>query len=134
MEIIYKLFETAKKARLNAYAPYSKYLVGASVLAESGAVYASCNVENISFPCGVCAEAGAISAMVAAGERKLKAVLVVSEGKNLVYPCGACLQRIAEFADADTQIYLADTAQIRKTCRITDLLPHNFKASELTDD
>ena len=119
MEIKQILFESAKKARLNAYAPYSEYFVGAAVLAESGNVYASCNVENVSFPCGVCAEAGAISAMAAAGERKIKAVLVVSDGKELVYPCGACLQRIAEFADDNTLIYLADTSEIRKTCRLS---------------
>ncbi len=134
MEIKQILFESAKKARLNAYAPYSEYFVGAAVLAESGNVYASCNVENVSFPCGVCAEAGAISAMAAAGERKIKAVLVVSDGKELVYPCGACLQRIAEFADDNTLIYLADTSEIRKTCRLQDLLPYNFKATELAHD
>lgn len=134
MEMKQKMFEAAKKARLNAYAPYSKYLVGAAVCAESGNIYASCNVENVSFPCGICAEAGAISAMNAAGERKIRAILVVSDGKDLVYPCGACLQRIAEFADNRTVIYLADTAEIRKTYRISDLLPHNFVASELADD
>ena len=134
MEIKQKMFEAAKKARLNAYAPYSKYLVGAAVCAESGTIYASCNVENVSFPCGVCAEAGAISAMVAAGERKIKSILVVSDGKDLVYPCGACLQRIAEFADDNTCIYLADTVKNCKTYHISDLLPYNFKAEELAND
>lgn len=134
MEKTEKMFDAAKKARLNAYAPYSEYLVGAAILAENGAIYASCNVENVSFPCGICAEAGAISAMIAAGERKIKAILVVSEGRELVYPCGACLQRIAEFSDKDTKIYLADTTKICKTYRINDLLPHNFKAAELQND
>ena len=79
MDIQQKLFETAKRARLMAYAPYSKYQVGAAIYAQSGAIYASCNVENVSFPCGVCAEAGAISAMVAAGDRRINAIFVVAD-------------------------------------------------------
>lgn len=129
-----QLFEKAKTARLNAYAPYSKYKVGAAICSEKNNIYASCNVENISFPCGTCAEAGAIASMVAGGDTKIKAILVVSEGKELVYPCGACLQRIAEFADENTIIYLADTKEIRQTYRLNNLLPYNFKASELKND
>ncbi len=134
MEIKQQLWEKAKAARLNAYVPYSNYPVGAAVLAESGKIYASCNVENISFPCGTCAEAGAIAAMVAGGDKKIKEILIVSGGKDLVYPCGACLQRIAEFADEKTIIYLADLTEIRQTHHINNLLPHNFKATELKND
>lgn len=134
MDLQEQLFEYAKTARLNAYAPYSNYKVGAAICSEKGNVYASCNVENISFPCGTCAEAGAIAAMVAGGDTKIKALLVVSDGEDLVYPCGACLQRIAEFADENTIIYLADTKVIRQTYRLNNLLPYNFKASELKND
>lgn len=134
MEIEQQLFEKAKTARLEAYAPYSNYKVGAAIYTQSGNVYASCNVENISFPCGTCAEAGAIAAMVAGGDREIKEFLVLSDGKELVYPCGACLQRIAEFADESTKIYVADTKAIRQTYYLKDLLPHNFKASELKND
>ncbi len=134
MEISQLLFEKADAARKNAYVPYSKYQVGAAVCTINQKIYASCNVENISFPCGTCAEAGAIAAMVSDGERKIKALLVVSGGKDLVYPCGACLQRIAEFADAETVIYLADTNKICKTYHLADLLPHNFKTVELMHD
>lgn len=131
MEISQQLFNRASQAKANAYAPYSQYCVGAAVCAESGNIYASCNVENISFPCGTCAEAGAISAMIAGGDKKITAILVVSDGKDLVYPCGACLQRIAEFSNEQTVIYLADKEKICKTYQLKDLLPHNFKTVEL---
>ncbi|MCM1323500.1 MAG: cytidine deaminase [Acetobacter sp.] len=134
MEIKKQLWEKAKIVRLNAYTPYSNYKVGAAICAESGKIYASCNVENLSFPCGTCAEAGAIATMIAGGDKKIKAILIISEGNELVYPCGACLQRIAEFADDETLVYLADITAIRKTYHIKDLLPHNFKASELKND
>lgn len=134
MEISQQLFEKADAARKNAYAPYSDYHVGAAVYAENQKIYASCNVENMSFPCGTCAEAGAIAAMIADGARAIKAVLVISDGSGLVYPCGACLQRIAEFADDNTMIYLAAKDKICKTYRLSELLPHNFKAMELGHD
>ena len=107
MDIKRELFEKAKQAGENAYAPYSGYKVGAALCTPEGEIYASCNVENISFPCGTCAEAGAIAAMASAGGRQIKALLVVAGGEDLVYPCGACLQRIAEFAEPETAIYLA---------------------------
>ena len=88
-------------------------------------------MENISFPCGTCAEAGAIAAMVAAGDSKIKAILVVSSGKNLVYPCGACLQRLAEFGDDDTVIYLANTKKICERRTLKELLPYNFKEENI---
>lgn len=134
MEVSQQLLAEALAAQKNAYAPYSKYYVGAAIYSESQKIYASCNVENISFPCGTCAEAGAISAMVAGGDRKIKAILVVSGGKDLVYPCGACLQRIAEFSHNDTIIYLANKNEIRKTYHVADLLPHTFQTMELAHD
>lgn len=127
MEKVEQLLEQALKARANAYAPYSHFPVGAAIYAKSGKIYASCNVENVSFPCGTCAEAGAISAMIAGGDTKIESLLVVSDGKNLIYPCGACLQRIAEFSDEKTKIYLANTKEICKTYTLDKLLPHAFK-------
>ena len=120
MDIKRELFEKAKQAGENAYAPYSGYKVGAALCTPEGEIYASCNVENISFPCGTCAEAGAI-----------KALLVVAGGEDLVYPCGACLQRIAEFAEPETAIYLASPGGIRRECRLKELLPCAFKSSEV---
>ena len=134
MDKIQKLFLKAVEAKDNAYAPYSKYHVGVAILSSGDNIYASCNVENISFPCGTCAEAGAISAMVAAGERKIKAILITSSGSDLVYPCGACLQRIAEFSDKKTKIYLADDKEVRQTYSLKDLLPYNFKTKDLSHE
>ena len=134
MDKIQKLFLKAVEAKDNAYAPYSKYHVGAAILSSGDKIYASCNVENISFPCGTCAEAGAISSMIAAGEKKIKAILITSNGNDLVYPCGACLQRIAEFSDKKTKIYLADDKEVRQTYSLKDLLPYNFKTKDLSHE
>lgn len=130
-DITHSLHQKALAVRLNAYAPYSKYKVGAAIYTENKKIYTGCNVENISFPCGTCAEAGAIAAMVAAGDSKIKALLVVSSGKDLVYPCGACLQRIAEFGDDDTVIYLANTKKICEKHTLKELLPYNFKEENI---
>ena len=98
-----RLFEAARQARGRAYAPYSGFRVGAAVLGADGAVFAGCNVENAAYPVGLCAEAGAIAAMVAAGERRLAEVLVLGDGGALTTPCGACRQRIREFATGATR-------------------------------
>ena len=122
-----QLFQIARRAMLNAYAPYSEFRVGAAVLAEDGKIYAGCNTENISDPCGTCAEAGAIAAMAAAGARKIAKILIVSDGKTLVTPCGACLQRIKEFADDNTEIILSDENENERILSISEFLPHAFE-------
>lgn len=122
-----QLFQIARRAMLNAYAPYSKFRVGAAVLAEDGNIYAGCNTENVSYPCGTCAEAGAIAAMAAAGARRISKILIVSDGKTLVTPCGACLQRIKEFSDKNTEVILSDENENERTFLISDLLPHAFE-------
>ena len=121
-----KLLELAKQAAERAYAPYSKFRVGAAVLSPTGHFYAGCNVENISYPVGTCAEAGAIAAMVCGGDTKINEILVYADSKELITPCGACRQRIKEFASPDCQIHLANTAGIKKTFTLDDLLPHSF--------
>jgi cytidine deaminase len=131
MDKLQQLLQKAISAKANAYAPYSHYQVGAAVLSDKGNIYAACNVENISFPCGTCAEAGAISAMVTAGDTKIKSILITSNGKELVYPCGACLQRIAEFGDNDTIIYLANTQRICQEYTLKNLLPYNFNEESI---
>ena len=125
-----QLFEQALKVRAQAYAPYSHFAVGAAVLSSSGKIYCGCNVENASYPCGTCAEAGAIAAMVAAGERQIAAVLVVGDSACIL-PCGNCLQKIAEFGSKDTVIYSADLKQIVKTQKLGDILPQNFSAGDM---
>ena len=126
MDIFEQLLKKAKETRENAYAPYSQYKVGAAIYSENNKIYTGCNVENVSFPCGTCAEAGAIAEMIAHGDKKIKAILVMAQGKNLVYPCGACLQRIAEFSTKETKIYLTDGKK-NKEYTLKDLLPYAFK-------
>ena len=128
MKNMHQLLAPARKAMANAYAPYSGFKVGAAILADDGNIYTGANVENVSYPCGTCAEAGAIAAMVCGGGKKIAAILVVSGGKVLVTPCGACLQRINEFAAADTPVLLAnDEAGVVKEMVLFDLLPQAFK-------
>ncbi|GAC1339569.1 MAG: cytidine deaminase [Beijerinckiaceae bacterium] len=120
------LFEAALAAQRAAYAPYSGFQVGAAIRAVSGALFAGCNVENASYPVGTCAEAGAIAAMVGAGERIIAEMLVIGDGETLVTPCGACRQRIREFAAPDTPIHVAGRHGIRARFTLSALLPHSF--------
>jgi cytidine deaminase len=126
------LFEAARAAQARAYAPYSGFKVGAAVRGESGAVYAGCNVENASYPVGTCAEQAAIAAMVAAGELRLAAILVLGEGRTLVTPCGACRQRIREFASPDAPVHVAGPDGLRSTFTLGDLLPCAFGPDTLS--
>ena len=128
------LFSLATKARNNAYAPYSKFSVGAAIETINGKTYTGCNVENVSYPCGTCAEAGAISAMIADGENKIKNILIIADSKDLITPCGACLQRISEFATKDTLVILANLKEIKKEIPFCDFLPHNFTNLEQNND
>lgn len=125
------LFDAALAAQANAYAPYSRFKVGAAVLSASGRIHAGCNVENAAYPVGNCAEAAAIAAMVAAGERRIAAVLVLGEGEELVTPCGACRQRIREFAGPDTPVHIADTRFVRTSFTLGELLPASFGPDNL---
>ena len=125
------LFNTALACYNHAYAPYSNFAVGAAVLGSNGKIYGGCNVENVSYPCGTCAEAGAIAAMNADGERLIKEIVVVASGTDLITPCGACLQRIFEFSDSSTWVHLATTDGIKKSYKIAELLPVSFAEESL---
>ncbi len=127
MKNYHQLFTFARNALENAYAPYSRFRVGAAVETDDGRIYTGCNVENVSYPCGTCAEAGAIAAMVCGGNKTIRRILITSDGSSPVTPCGAWLQRISEFADADTEILLADRTGIRQTFKMAELLPNAFK-------
>src|SRR5580692_3286154 len=129
MNEIDELFEAALAARRSAYVPYSRFAVGAAIRSESGAIYRGANVENASYPVGICAEAGAISAMVVAGDRRIAEVLIVGDGDALVTPCGACRQRIIEFAGTDVRILVAGPDGVRASFSIGTLLPEAFGPS-----
>ena len=126
------LLQAARAARLNAYAPYSNFLVGAAVLDEQGRVHAGCNVENAAYPQGVCAEAAALSAMVLAGGRRATALLVLGDGPTLVTPCGGCRQKLREFAAPDTPVLVADGVGVQRWFTLDELLPHSFGPEHLT--
>jgi len=126
------LLAAARAAQARAYAPYSRFRVGAAVRGGSGAIYAGCNVENAAYPIGTCAEASAIAAMVAAGEMRILEVLVVGDGESLVTPCGACRQRIREFAAEDAPIHAAGPEGVRRSFTLAELLPHAFGPDNLT--
>lgn len=131
MVAIDDLFAAAKAAQARAYAPYSKFRVGAAIACPSGAVFAGCNVENAAYSVGSCAEAGAIAAMVLAGERRIAAVLVMGDGDALVTPCGGCRQRIREFAAPDTPIHVAGPEGPRRAFTLDQLLPVSFGPDHL---
>jgi cytidine deaminase len=122
------LLSAATKVRENAYAPYSRFKVGAAIRAASGAVYSGCNVENVAYPEGTCAEAGAIAAMVAAGDTVIAEVLVIADCPSPVPPCGGCRQKLAEFAAPDVQVTLCTTDGASRVVTVADLLPGSFSA------
>ena len=125
------LINAASNAMINAYAPYSKFHVGAAILADDGNIYTGCNVENAAYPIGSCAEASAISAMVMAGQSKIVAIAVAGAGDELCTPCGGCRQRIREFAKASTPILICDESDLRHTTTLEALLPLSFGPNNL---
>ncbi len=125
------LFAAALRAQRRAYAPYSRFKVGAAILADDGVVYAGCNVENAAYPSGSCAEQGAISAMIAGGGRRMAALLVLGDGEVLVTPCGACRQRIREFAKPETPVAIAGPGGVRQMFSLAELLPASFGPDNL---
>ncbi len=126
------LIHTARQVRENAHAPYSNFKVGAAVMAASGTVYAGCNVENVAYPEGTCAEAGAIAAMVAAGETEIAEIAVIADSPKPVSPCGGCRQKIAEFAKTDVVVTLATTDGTVEKTTISALLPGSFDADYMS--
>lgn len=120
------LMALASKAQKNAHAPYSNFHVGAAILDENAQLHASCNVENAAYPLGQCAEAGAIAAMVASGSKQIKQILIASPNDELCPPCGGCRQKIAEFANATTEVHMTTKNGVFKTVTFSELLPLAF--------
>lgn len=125
------LCQAALAVRENAYAPYSGFKVGAALRAKSGAVHVGCNVENVAYPEGTCAEAGAIAAMIAAGDTALSEIFVVADSPSPVPPCGGCRQKLAEFGAPDVSVTLATTDGQTLRTTIADLLPGAFGADHM---
>jgi cytidine deaminase len=129
------LFAAAAKARAKAYAPYSRFHVGAAILGADGAVHAGCNIENAAYPEGTCAEAGAIAHMVMAGTTTIAAIAIVGgpagAGEILCPPCGGCRQKIREFGGLTAKVHLRDEAGHIRSFTLEDLLPVSFGPESL---
>ncbi|HEX5414483.1 MAG TPA: cytidine deaminase [Chloroflexota bacterium] len=127
-----ELIAAAWRARENAYAPYSGFAVGAAARGASGRIYPGVNVENASYGLTICAERAAIAAAVAAGERTVPHVAVVTGAELVTPPCGACRQVLAEFG---VQRVVAENSQHRReSWRLAELLPHPFGPGSLGTD
>ena len=120
------LFKAAEAIRAKAYAPYSRFQVGAAILADDGKIYSGCNIENAAYPIGNCAEASAIAAMIAGGGKRITRLYVTGPGSAPVTPCGGCRQRIREFANLDVEVisHGVDGQPLVQT--LGQLLPHSF--------
>ena len=124
--MISELIEKALEAREKAYAPYSKFKVGAAVLTAGGKIYTGCNVENASYPVGICAERVAMSKAVADGETEFTVIAIVGSGENYCMPCGMCRQFMAEFCKEDFEIIVAKSVDDYKIMKIGEILPYTF--------
>jgi len=120
------LLAAARAAAEHAYAPYSRYGVGAAVRTDDGRVFTGVNVENASYGLTICAERAAVAAAVAAGARRLTAVAIAATRAPLPTPCGACRQVLSEFAPPETPVYVAGAGGTAHRHRLGALLPHGF--------
>ena len=125
------LFEKARAVRENAHAPYSKFKVGAALRTVSGEEFIGCNVENSAYPQGTCAEAGAIAAMISAGEKEISEICIMADSPSPVSPCGGCRQKLAEFSTPSTMVHLANLKGILASHSLGELLPHSFSSDHL---
>lgn len=125
------LIEEAKKARLKAYAPYSKFLVGAALQTEDGEIFHGCNIENAGYSMTNCAERTAIFSAIAKGKKKFTKLAVVCDTQRPGAPCGACRQVISEFFSSDTEIILTNLKGDIQVTNITELLPGAFTQEDL---
>ena len=125
-ELKERLWQAASAARERAYAPYSRFSVGAALITRSGAIYAGCNVENASYGLIICVERNAVFQMVAAGEDQIAAILIAGPTEEFLVPCGACRQVIAEFASPETPVYMCDVGGNSRRSTMGELLPYRF--------
>jgi cytidine deaminase len=117
-----QLIKAALDVRQRAYAPYSRFAVGAALVTKSGKVFTGCNIENVSLRVTLCAEQGAVAAAVASGETDFAAIAVVADSKEPVVPCGACRQLLAEFNPA-LEVISATLDGRSETFSLSELLP-----------
>jgi cytidine deaminase len=125
------LFLAAREAMAKAYAPYSKFPVGAALRTEDGKVFAGANIEVASFPEGWCAETTALGHYIMAGGGRITEIAVVAEKMDRITPCGGCRQRLAEFAGPDARLHLCDATGIVQTMTMAEILPLGFAGDTL---
>jgi homotetrameric cytidine deaminase len=125
------LVDAARAVMERAYAPYSKYRVGAALRADDGSIHVGANVENAAYPQGQCAEASAIGALATGGGGQIAEVVVAAPSEELCTPCGGCRQRLREFAALDVPIHLVDYYRVRRTTSLAELLPLSFGPEHL---
>ena len=129
--LLQQMWQAAQAAQARAHAPYSGYAVGAAIVDEHGNVHAGCNVENAAYPQGWCAETSALSALVMAGAKQARGVLVMGTGGSWVTPCGGCRQKLREFGQGDMPIVSASAQALGPVYSLEQLLPHSFGPSHL---
>lgn len=120
------LFLAAREAMAKAYAPYSKFPVGAAIRTEDGRVFSGANIEVASFPEGWCAETTALGHYVMGGGGRIAGIAVVAEKMARITPCGGCRQRLAEFAGPDARLHLCDETGVVQTLTMGEILPLGF--------
>ena len=126
-----KAYEHAIKARENSHSPYSKFKVGACFKVKGeDHYYAGTNMENASYPVGVCAERTALGSAITGGKKKFEFAVIVTDQKNFTAPCGMCRQTMAEFCDQDMPVHLANMDGEVQTYFLKELLPHSFTSFE----
>lgn len=121
------LMDKAREASKMSYSPFSKFAVGAAVLAKSGKIYAGCNIENSSFGMTICAERCAIFKAVSEGEKEILAVAIYSPNEDDCYPCGACRQVMYEFQGEEEIAIITDNKSNLNIRKMSDFLPYGFK-------
>jgi cytidine deaminase len=129
--VSHDLFLAARDAMAKCYAPYSKFPVGAAIRTTDGRVYSGGNIEIASYPEGWCAETTALSHYIMGGGGEIAEIAVVAERMARITPCGGCRQRLAEFANADTKLYLCDDAGVVETVTMAEMLPYGFEGKVL---
>ena len=125
-----QLLQQAKEVSVNAYAPYSKFKVGAALITENGEVFSGCNVENASYGLTFCAERSAIAAMIANGHKKFEAIAIYAQSATDCYPCGACRQWMYEFGK-EAQVIVEDEDHNPRVISVQELLPKAFGPENL---
>lgn len=126
-----ELFDVAYKAMDHAYAPYSKYTVGAAILCDDDKVYSGGNIENASYGLTNCAERTAIFKAISEGANEIKAIAIVNGTSEMSKPCGACRQVMSEFMKADTPVFLANNTNQYKEFTFKEILPLAFSDKDM---